>query len=110
MVADLILVKGQEVAVVDVTVRYESNNMELERACVEKTKKYQHLLGQIAEMTKGTSVQFFAFVMGVRGKWHNMNDTLMQYLKIRRYKAFAKNLSDLTIALTLDILRIFNDQ
>lgn len=107
---DLIFVKEQEVAVVDVTVRYESNNMELERAWKEKTEKYEHLRGQIAEVTKGTSIKFFGFVMGARGKWHDWNDTLMAYLKIEKYKSFSKNLSDLTIALTLDILRIFNDQ
>jgi len=107
---DLIFKKGKKIAVVDVTVRYETEYRSLEMAWDEKTAKYQHLAPEIMELTGGIAPQFFGFVVGARGKWLEMNNRLMKFLGIERFQTFAQKISRLALALTLDILQLFSDK
>ncbi|GCB61696.1 hypothetical protein scyTo_0009387 [Scyliorhinus torazame] len=107
---DLIFRKDQKIALVDVTVRYEDNNMSLEKAWNEKRLKYNHLGPEIMELTGGSQLEHFGFVLGARGKCLDLNNTLFTFLGIKRYKSFAQQVSRLTISLTLELLQIFGDR
>ncbi|GCB76005.1 hypothetical protein scyTo_0020427 [Scyliorhinus torazame] len=82
---DIIFRKEQRIALVDVTVRYEDNNMSLEKAWDEKRLKYSHLGSEIMELTGGSQLEHFGFVLGARGKWLGLNNTLFTFLGIKRY-------------------------
>ncbi|GCC24298.1 hypothetical protein chiPu_0002698 [Chiloscyllium punctatum] len=108
-IPDLILKKENQIIVVDVTIRTDLQINSLEQAWEEKKNKHKHLEKEILDLTKGTRVSFYGFVMGSRGKWFEKNNELMKDLGIEKFKSLAQNIANLVLSLTLELLRIFMD-
>ncbi|TRZ23931.1 hypothetical protein HGM15179_003202 [Zosterops borbonicus] len=106
---DLILVKGNKAFVVDVTVRYEHNNLSLKEAATEKAKKYQGLLLQMKELTNTEAVEFVGFPLGARGKWFEKNSKLLLALGLSKARLgrVARALASRVLFSSMDIVHIF---
>uniref|UniRef100_A0A8C0TZ11 Reverse transcriptase n=1 Tax=Cyanistes caeruleus TaxID=156563 RepID=A0A8C0TZ11_CYACU len=106
---DLIFVKDNQAQVVDVTVRYESENCTLENAAKEKVTKYQHLEKEIQELTNAQQIDFIGFPLGSRGKWYPGNNTLLETLGLskRELERTSKTLASRALESSVDIIHIF---
>ncbi|NXK98105.1 PO24 protein, partial [Formicarius rufipectus] len=106
---DLIFVKENKALVVDVTVRYEFNNLTLEMAATEKMVKYQHLLAQVQELTNAEDVTFVGFPLGAGGKWYEKNSDLLCTLGLSKSKRekVARALASRALLTSVDIIHMF---
>ncbi|GCC20018.1 hypothetical protein chiPu_0021239 [Chiloscyllium punctatum] len=86
-IPDLIFAREHQSIVVDVTIRLDTQIDSLENAWEEKTVKYEHLEEEIRVLTKGTTVSFYGFVIGSRGKWFEKNNELLKVLGNKRHLA-----------------------
>ncbi|GCC17605.1 hypothetical protein chiPu_0017618 [Chiloscyllium punctatum] len=101
---DLIFKKDQKIAVVDVTVRYENDSKALEMAWRGKSEEYKHLNAEVMEWMGSSEPKYFGFVMGTRGKWPGLNNSLMKFLGVEEFETFSQKTSRLTLSLTLEVL------
>ena len=67
-------------------------------------EKYSHLGSEVKELPGGSEPEYLGFVLSARGKWLEMNNALLTFLNIEKYKSFAQQISRLTTSLTLEIL------
>uniref|UniRef100_W5NKD0 Reverse transcriptase domain-containing protein n=1 Tax=Lepisosteus oculatus TaxID=7918 RepID=W5NKD0_LEPOC len=106
---DLIFSKDKEAIVIDVTIRFEHNELTLEKAAREKEKYYHSLKDQVKDLTGAENVTIFGFPIGARGKWFARNYNILHRLEIgeKRQKQLAKLFSRRALLYSLDMLSMF---
>lgn len=107
LVPDVVLKIGQEVAIIDFTVSYESSLDSLAAAGQEKRNKYECLVNLLT--ARGLTCKVYPFVVGALGAWTKENEEVLSALKIPSgYRRMLRQLivSD-TIRGSLDIWSAF---
>ncbi|KAL4103984.1 hypothetical protein QTP88_019297 [Uroleucon formosanum] len=100
---DLVLKKGSNIFIVDVTVLFENRLAAFEAAAAEKRAKYERLRAELATQL-GYEAMVVPFIIGALGSWDPNNDPFMRVLCSRSFATLMRKLcvSD-TIAITGDI-------
>ncbi|XP_022166275.1 uncharacterized protein LOC111030878 [Myzus persicae] len=100
---DLVLKKGPNIYIVDVTVPFDNRLAAFEAAAAEKKSKYEHLRTELAAQ-HGCEVLVMPFIVGALGSWDPGNDIFMKVLCSRSYATLMRKLcvSD-TIAASRDV-------
>ena len=79
---DLVVVRGDHVSLVDVTVSFENRLDALSAADLLKREKYAGIVQQLRQQGKQASVH--AFVVGSLGTWYRGNEAALRQLRVSR--------------------------
>jgi hypothetical protein len=105
---DIILRKGNETRVVDVTIAYEHDALALESADRRKRAKYSCLMDALLERYPETSVPLISgFVIGARGIWWNGNDAL--WAELKGTKSESRTICESVICGSGSMIKLFMD-
>jgi len=107
-VPDLVMVRGRDLLVVDVTVVNDGSRAWMVNGRNEKVAKYKPFLGMLKleyPLVKNSSVH--GFVMGTRGKWLESNFGLLEVLGVGKAggRRFARLCSRITILKSVDVFQ-----
>lgn len=109
-VPDMVMVKGPNALIVDVTIAYESAPDTLAKAAAAKVQKYTFLKSTLIALNPGVrAVNVYGFPMGARGKWFHGNMNLLSDLGIGKTRAVAlgKTFSRLVLLQTIDLVKAY---
>ncbi|KAF0711758.1 Retrovirus-related Pol polyprotein from type-2 retrotransposable element R2DM, partial [Aphis craccivora] len=100
---DLVLKKGPNIYVVDVTVPFVNRLEAFKAAAAVKTEKYEQLRVDLAAQHRCDAI-VVPFIVGALGSWDSTNDEFMRALSSRCYATLMRKLcvSD-TVSITRDI-------
>jgi len=100
---DLVLKKGPNIYIMDVTVPFDNRLAAFKVAAVEKRDKYEELRAELAGLHE-CEAAVVPFVVGALGSWDPANDSFMRVFCSRSYAALMRKLcvSD-TISASRDI-------
>jgi len=100
---DLVLKKGPNIYIVDVTIPFDNRLEAFKAAANEKRVKYEQLRAEMADSYNCTAV-VIPFVVGALGSWDPGNDPFMKLLCSRSYATLMRKLCvSNTIAASRDI-------
>ena len=94
---DLVVERGQQVSLVDVTVAFENRPEALRAAAAAKEAKYAGIVRQLREQGKTASVH--ALVLGSLGTWYRGNEATLRHLRVSR--VYARLMRKLMVSDTL---------
>lgn len=102
LVPDLVLARGSEAWIIDVTIVFEQDSVSLKKAAEAKEVKYRPLKeivmrGRLSH--ESTKVTCIGFPLGARGKWYPLNAKLLSDLGMSKFDSLkaAKCCSKLAI-------------
>lgn len=109
-VPDLVMKKGSNALIVDVTICYEVADDTLLKAAASKVRKYTSFKATLmARYPNIRAVEVYGFPMGARGKWYCGNMNLLAGLGVGKAKAGAlgKTLSRRVLLQTIDLVKAY---
>lgn len=99
---DLVIQKGSDMIVIDVTVPFDNGLEAFEKARQEKIRKYTGIAQELS--LQGRNVAVEAIVVGALGSWDPANDRVMRRICSKKYLSiFKKIVVSETIAYSRDI-------
>lgn len=109
-VPDLVMIKGSNALIIDVTICYEIASDTLSTAAASKVQKYTGFTAVLMTYYSNVrTVKVYGFPMGARGKWHRGNMDLLAELGVGKAKAGAlgKTLSRRVLLRTIDLVKAY---
>jgi len=88
---DLVLKKGPNIYIVDVTVPFDNRLESFKVAANGKKNKYEQLRAEVADQ-HGCTATVVPFVVGALGSWDHGNDPFMRVLCSRSYAVLMRKL------------------
>ncbi|CAL8068543.1 unnamed protein product [Orchesella dallaii] len=89
---DLVLCKGRDAYIIDVTIPFENRKEAMEEAALLKTQKYTELAERLKQQYHYKTAVVVPFLVGALGSWYPGNDVFMKKLCSKAYASLMRKL------------------